>query len=266
MRSSRTVTASRCSHDVKAILDCDAEALHRPRQFDAAIFDRDAEAVNGRRQFDAVIFDCDGVLVDSEGIAEEVWAEMAAEIGLVDDGRAAFRGLRGEKFATCVRWLEAVLGRPLPAGFEADFRIRSRTRFERELKPIAGVTDVLRDLQIPFCVASNGPRDKIELNLGLTGLLPLFEGRIFSAYELDVWKPDPRFYLEVAASLGFEAARCAVVEDSMPGVGAALGAGMAVFAFAGEEEGVALAPAVARVFREMNELPGLLAEFDPIGS
>ena len=266
MRSSSTVAAKRCNHDVEEILDCDAEASNRPRQLGAVIFDCDAEVVNGRCQFDAVIFDCDGVLVDSEGIAEEVWAEMAAEIGGAVDGRDAFRGFRGEKFATCVRWLEAALGRPLPAGFEADFRIRSRRRFERELKPIVGVTDVLRDLQIPFCVASNGPRGKIELNLGLTRLLPLFEGRIFSAYELDVWKPDPRFYLEVAARLGIEAARCAVVEDSMPGVGAALGAGMVVFAFAGEEEGVALAPAVAHVFREMNELPGLLAEFAPIGS
>ena len=244
--------------------DRDRAAVHPPCRFDAVIFDCDAEVVNSPCRIDAVIFDCDGVLVDSEGIAEEILAEMSAELGAGLVGRDAIRLLRGERFATCLRWLETALGRPIPPGFEEEFRVRARQRFERELKPVCGVAEVLRELRVPFCVASNGPRDKIESNLRITGMLPLFEGRIFSAYELDVWKPDPRFYLEVASGLGHAAARCAVVEDSVPGISAALGAGMAVFAFL--EPGNGIAPSGARVFHEMSALPALLAEFRPRGS
>ena len=214
-------------------------------------------------RFDAVIFDCDGVLVDSEVIAEAVWAEMAAELGAGRAVQDALRRFRGERFASGMEWLESAIGRPLPAGFEHEFRSRTRERFVRDLRPVPGVADLLRALPIPYCVASNGPRDKIELNLGLAGFLPLFEGRIFSAYELEVWKPDPRFYAEVAAELGLPAGRCAVVEDSAPGVRAALGAGMAVFAYAGADDGPGPLPAGARVFREMSALPGLLAAAPP---
>ena len=231
----------------------------RPLGLDASALDRGAGAMNRPCRFDAVIFDCDGVLVDSEGIAEEVLAEMVAELGAGRAAQDALRRFRGERFASCLEWLEAAIGHPLPAGFEREFRVRTRERFARELRPIPGVADMLRALRLPYCVASNGPRDKIELNLGLAGFLPLFEGRIFSAYELDVWKPDPRFYLEVAARLGLAGDRCAVVEDSAPGVRAALGAGMTVFAFAGEDGGFEPAFRGACVFREMSALSHLLA-------
>ena len=213
----------------------------------------------GSDRFDLVIFDCDGVLVDSEGIAEEVWGEMAAELGaghLRDD---AFQRLRGERFAKCVRWLETELGRSLPSGFEEEFRDRSQRRFERDLAPIPGVAEALSGLRTPYCVASNGPRDKIELNLDLTGLRPWFEGRIFSAYELGVWKPDFRFYRKVAALHGLEPDRCAVVEDSSPGVEAALGAGTAVFVYApGDEAPPHGTRPGAQLLREMRVLPALL--------
>ena len=211
-------------------------------------------------RFDAVVFDCDGVLVDSEGIAGEVWVEMAAELGAGLDGLEVYRRFRGERFAICMAWLEDRLGRPLPSDFERGFRVRSRQRFADDLKPIPGVAELLDELSVPYFVASNGPRSKIELSLRLTGLLPRFEGRIFSAYELDVWKPDSRFYLEVARRLGLEAGRCAVVEDSLPGVRAAVGAGMTTFAYADRpEDGLACARSGAQVFRAMSELPGLLA-------
>ena len=228
-----------------------------------AAFTSGAGAVNRSWRFDAVIFDCDGVLVDSEGIAEEVWSEMTAELGSGRDAQDALRRFRGERFASCLEWLEAEIGRPLPAGFEREFRVRTRDRFARELRPIPGVAEMLRALPIPFCVASNGPRDKIELNLGLAGILPRFKGRIFSAHELGVWKPDPRFYVKVAAVLGFAPGRCAVVEDSAPGVRAALGAGMTVFAFEGADDAPSPLPGGAHAFREMSVLPRLLAAARP---
>jgi HAD superfamily hydrolase (TIGR01509 family) len=84
-------------------------------------------------------------------------------------------------------------------------------------------------LRVPFCVASNGPRSKTELTLEITGLLPLFAGRVYSAYEVGAWKPDPGLFLHAANAMGAAPQRCAVVEDSEPGVLAGLAADMQVY-------------------------------------
>jgi hypothetical protein len=92
--------------------------------------------------------------------------------------------------------------------------------------------------------------------LGLTGLLERFDGRIFSAEEVEHGKPAPDLFLHAAATIGADPARCAVVEDSRHGVDAARAAGMCAFAYAG---GVTSAERLAGpgtvVFSEMHELP-----------
>ena len=102
--------------------------------------------------------------------------------------------------------------------------------FRDRLAPVAGAMELVRGLSLPFCVASNGPLEKIELTLGLTGLLPHFAGRIFSADEVGSWKPDPGLFLAAATAMGVDPSRCAVVEDSLPGLRAGLAAGMTVYA------------------------------------
>ena len=73
--------------------------------------------------------------------------------------------------------------------------------FQAQLQPVAGIETVLQGLQIPYCVASSGPREKIELSLSTRGLLPYFQGRIFSAYEVGSWKPAPELFLHAAHAL-----------------------------------------------------------------
>ncbi|GAL79228.1 putative phosphatase YieH [Algibacter lectus] len=70
------------------------------------------------------------------------------------------------------------------------------------MKPVEGVKGVLKNINRPFCVASSGPEDKIELNLGLTGLLSFFENKIFSCYKIQKWKPDPAVFLWAAETMG----------------------------------------------------------------
>jgi beta-phosphoglucomutase-like phosphatase (HAD superfamily) len=98
----------------------------------------------------------------------------------------------------------------------------------------------------------------MRLTLGVSGLLPRFEGRLFSSYEVGSWKPDPGLFLHAAAAMGVAPGRCAVVEDSLPGVRAAVAAGMAVFGFADLTPEADLAAAGARPFRRMADLPALL--------
>ena len=105
-------------------------------------------------------------------------------------------------------------------------------------------------------MASSGSHEKIRTSLGTTGLLARFDGRIFSATDVEHGKPAPDLFLHAAASMGFAPADCVVVEDAPAGVAAGRAAGMRVLGYA------ALTPAAAlegaRVFGSMAELPGLL--------
>src|SRR4029079_19594493 len=106
---------------------------------------------------------------------------------------------------------------------------------------------IARDAR-PTCVASSGEHRKIRLSLGLTGLLPRFEGRILSAEDVARGKPHPDLFLHAARTMGADPARCAVVEDSPLGVRAGVAAGMTVFGFAARTDPAALAALGAATF------------------
>ncbi len=212
-------------------------------------------------RFEAVIFDCDGVLVDSETLENQVFVECVADLGLNLTVAEAVGMYKGRKLAECIADVEERLGRGVPDTFVADFRARSAKVFQNHLQPIPGVEAAIQAVQalsIPFCVASSGPREKIEANLGIAGLLPYFEESIVSAYEVGSWKPDPGLFLHAARMLGVVPKTCAVIEDSLPGVQAGVAAGMTVFGYARDTPAETLAAVGAQVFQDMNQLPALL--------
>jgi HAD superfamily hydrolase (TIGR01509 family) len=213
-------------------------------------------------RFDLVIFDCDGVLIDSERLAVRTEAAILSTLGwplteadiverFVGRSAAYMRGAIAQQLGRSVNW-------------EAEFESRYRDVFERELVPVPGVIDALEQLEQTgtlMCVASSGSHDKMGFTLGLTGLLDRFEGRIFSADEVENGKPAHDVFLHAAEKMGVPPDRCAVVEDSVSGVTAALAAQMAVFAFAGGVTGASsLSLGSVVVFDDMRALPGLLAE------
>ncbi len=205
-----------------------------------------------------VIFDCDGVLVDSEPIANRVLHEALIELGLDGDAAATERATRGRSMASALIWAEAELGRPLPEDFAESVQSRTFAAFRAGLDPVPGVAAALERIPVPVCVASSGEAEKVRLSLGLTGLLPRFAGRIFSATEVARGKPHPDLFLHAARAMGAEPAGCAVVEDSLPGIEAGRAAGMTVLAYADGRDTGPLAAAGARVFVDMVELPALL--------
>lgn len=183
-----------------------------------------------------VIFDCDGTLVDSEVVAARAWSEYVATYGVQLTPEDALARFRGVSMNWCIAHVAQLRGQALPAHFEQELRTRMGVMLEQHLQPINGALEMVEQLQIPFALASNAPHHKIELCLRVTGLLPHFQGRIFSAYDVQRWKPDPALFLFAAERLGVPPARCAVVEDSLPGVQAGLAAGMKVIAL--QEHGV----------------------------
>ena len=206
-----------------------------------------------------VIFDNDGVLVDSLDIAHEVISKMAAELtGRELDDEMVHR-LRGGKMADEVADIERTLGITVPAGFVETYRARCVVAFEQDLKAIAGVANVIDALPCAYCVASSGPREKIEQTLKTVGLLDRFEGKIFSSFEIESWKPEPDIFHHAARSMGVAPAHCVVIEDSAIGVQGAVAAGMRAFGYAEGRSGEELTEAGAEtVFHDMSDLPKLL--------
>jgi HAD superfamily hydrolase (TIGR01509 family) len=131
----------------------------------------------------------------------------------------------------------SVLGEEFDIHADRTFLDRMRhdlyARFERELQPIEGIGQAVRDMPWRHCVASSSQPERIRLSLRLTGLIDLFEPHIFSATMVDNGKPAPDLFLHAAHEMGVEPSACIVVEDSPAGILAAKRAGMGVFAFTG---------------------------------
>ena len=206
-----------------------------------------------------VIFDCDGVLVDSEPIANCVFARLLAEQGLVLDDSQMDEMFLGRTMAHCLALATERLGRALPEDFEAEHDRRLFDALAAGLAPVPGVVRVLDGLALPFCVASNGGPEKVRFSLGRVGLLPRFEGRLFSAAHVARGKPAPDLFLHAARCMDVAPAACVVVEDSPAGVAGGVAAGMTVLGFAARTPAARLREAGAhRLFTTMDELPGLL--------
>ncbi|HEU4568668.1 MAG TPA: HAD family hydrolase [Marmoricola sp.] len=210
------------------------------------------------RDFALVIFDCDGVLVDSERLTVGVEAEVLTELGWPMDAAEVVRRWMGTTSASQLAEIAAHLGEEAAAEFDRRTTTIIRTAFDTDLQAVEGVVelvDALAALAIPTCVASSGTPARMELTLGATGLWDRFEGRIFSAVEVEHGKPAPDLFLLAADRMGIAPARCAVVEDSVHGVRAGVAAGMTVFGYAGgltpESE---LVDAGAEPFGHMREL------------
>ncbi|MET9495823.1 HAD family hydrolase [Streptomyces sp. NPDC006552] len=213
-------------------------------------------------RYELVIFDNDGVLVDSEPISNTLLAGYLTELGHPTSYEDSLRDYMG---AALHRVHDLVLertGERLPADFDDVFHGRVFAAFERELKPVPGVVDVLEKLAadgVPYCVASSGSHERIRVGHRTTGLDAWFgPGRVFSSQDVGRGKPAPDLFLHAAAAMGAAPEQCVVIEDSPLGVQAARAAGMDVYGF------TAMTPAARldgtnQLFADMRELPGLLA-------
>ena len=205
-----------------------------------------------------ILFDCDGVLVDSEPISTRVLSAVLAEIGLSLGEVATEQQFMGRSRAESVALIEQQLGRSVPEGFVPRWQSRVFEAFRQELKPVPGIHAALDRLRVPYCVASGSDPARIRLSLELTGLLPRFDGRIFSATQVARGKPAPDLFLFAAHSLGAAPNQCVVVEDTVLGVQAAVAAGMRVLGYAARNPASSLAQAGAITLDDMAHLPELI--------
>ena len=176
-----------------------------------------------------IIFDLDGTLVDSEPLSSRAFIDLLPDLDVGVDELTT--RIKGGKFAEVLFDIEAHYQIDIPKGFESIFRSRVAELFDTALLPIPGVPEMLELTSQAMCIASSGPRQKISHALKQTGLSRYFKNNIFSAYDIDSWKPEPDLFLHAAKIMGFKLNECIVVEDSTIGVRAAEAAGINVLHF-----------------------------------
>jgi HAD superfamily hydrolase (TIGR01509 family) len=180
-----------------------------------------------------VIFDCDGVLIDSEPIVNRVHAKLLARCGFAIEEAELLLRFCGISDRDMLATIAAERGRALPADYGRRAAAMLAREYRRSLRPIVGVAAALERLPMPARVASSGEPKQVRRGLEAAGLARYFAGCMFSAAEVARGKPAPDLFVYAAARMGVPAARCLVVEDSVPGIRAAVAAGMAAIGFTG---------------------------------
>jgi HAD superfamily hydrolase (TIGR01509 family) len=175
----------------------------------------------------AVVFDCDGVLVDSEPLADEIWARVLSSFGYemtVADGEVC----RGTSEATTY---EHFAGRAALPPFNEYMALIDAIRvpvYEERLVAFDDAVATVRELAahgVTMAVASSSRRHALEGKLALTGLDRYFD-TIVGGDEVARGKPAPDVYIEAARRLGVRPSDCLAIEDADLGAESADAAGM----------------------------------------
>jgi len=182
-----------------------------------------------------VIFDCDGVLVDSEIIAARVESALITEAGYPIEPETILERYVGLTVQDMLVEIEKEGGVPFQASLIDRIREQTDRRLGAEVRAVEGAARAVAGVGAPYCVCSNSRPQRIELMLGRAGLLPLFEGRIFSAQDPAVArpKPAPDVFLHAAQAMGADPRKTFVIEDTVHGIAGARAAGMRVIGFTG---------------------------------
>ncbi|WP_407539501.1 HAD family phosphatase [Deinococcus radiomollis] len=181
--------------------------------------------------FQAVLFDLDGVLVDSEMLANRVWVELLAQHGLVISHAEFLDRSVGLSLRALYQRLESEFGWTRPEGFEAlsDAALSASFASVAQVPGALQTLDALTRAGVPFAVASNSRRDRLDLKLQVAGLAGAARHTFDPAQVGGRGKPLPDLYEYAAAQLGADIGRCLVVEDSQTGVQAGVAAGASVW-------------------------------------
>ena len=182
-----------------------------------------------RRRPAAVIFDMDGLLLDTEPLAARAWNEAAAALGVEFDEALAL-AMVGRNLPDCTAMVSARYGASYPVDALLE---RWHTTYDAivardgvSVKPGASeLIDWLEHNAIPRGVATSTRRERARAKLADARLLSRFRD-VVGGDEVARGKPEPDIYAEAARRLCVRPDECIALEDSLPGVRAALAARM----------------------------------------
>jgi len=205
-----------------------------------------------------IIFDCDGTLVDSEPLTNKVIAEMAGELGIKMTWEEATSLWGGKTIDAVVYGMKEMSGKDLPEDWVSRLVQNVSNAYKYDLVPMDGISEVLDSLKIATCVASNGRPGHVENSLKITGLYKYFQGKVYTASEVKYPKPAPDLFLYAVDKMKVSREECVIIEDSIPGITAAVRAGIRVLGLVKMTSKKEIVEAGAEPFTNMRELPRLL--------
>ncbi|MEU8549193.1 HAD-IA family hydrolase [Streptomyces roseoverticillatus] len=176
---------------------------------------------------DALLFDSDETLVSSLRSVKRVWSEWVESYGMTLEEAMARVEVHGRPAAEIAAAL-------LPADQVAEGLRRLvdaevADALSGGVVPVPGAVALLASLpQDRWAVVTSSSRRVAETRLNQVGIHPKF--LITSDDDITHYKPHPEPFLLAAERLGFEPARCVVVEDAPAGLTAGRAAGMATIA------------------------------------
>ena len=213
---------------------------------------------------DALIFDCDGVLIDSEIVVCRIAAEELTRVGYPITTEQVIARFAGRPDREMRAEIEGEWERAIPESYRERVNERTIEAYGTELKIMPGLASALDEITIPICVASSSFPEKLRLGLETVGLYERFLPNVLSATLVAHGKPEPDVFLFAAGWMRTSPMHCLVVEDSVPGVKAAVRAGIPVVGFTGgshcgsEHARLLLEAGALSTFARMSELPALV--------
>jgi HAD superfamily hydrolase (TIGR01509 family) len=162
-------------------------------------------------------------------LSNSVIAEIVSEFGVPTTVDDAYRTFMGKRLSEVIEAIELVIGRRVPADFADAYQRRTFEVFRTRLKPVNGAREFIEVWrEVPRCIASSSSPERLALSLEVLNMTPLFEGRVFSASNVERGKPHPDIFLHAAEQLGIAPGDCIVIEDSVGGGTAGRAAGATV--------------------------------------
>ena len=177
----------------------------------------------------AVLFDMDGVVVDSEPYHIQAMREVLLEEMELDIPSEEIGGFCGLNYEEKIEII--FKKRNLNADIDS-LRKKTNERYIQLIKdriyPKDGLIDLLErllseNIKISLVTASNRKQTEIIVNRTGTSKYWAF---IITGDDVIKRKPDSECYIKAKNKLGLEPKECVVIEDSIPGIEAAKGAGM----------------------------------------
>jgi len=178
----------------------------------------------------AVIFDMDGLILDTEALGDRTWERASRASGVPFD-LALLPAMIGRNQRDTRAFLVSHYGEAYPVDRLTDACTVAFDALIAEegiaIKPgVHELLDWLEAAGIPRLVATSTRRERAVAQLTELGLYPRFAGLV-GGNEVARGKPAPDIFIEAATRLRVAPGDCVVLEDSEPGVRAAIAAGIA---------------------------------------
>ena len=176
---------------------------------------------------DTVLFDFDGVVADTEPSYDLFWNSKAEKFNLGFENFAAMikgetlRNILGKYFKCASDSEKAAIAKDLDA-FEQEMPYK-------EIPGSANFIRILKERGFKLGLVTSSSMHKMKYALVKLGLENCFDA-IVTGDSIKEGKPNPQCYITAAQMLKSDPSNCAVFEDSINGMRAALGAKMRLFA------------------------------------